>query len=130
MDSTSKSNSENVLDSLSNLNVSAGFNAALPDAPIAPNPWQDRPEDILQPTKLTEIHSPEVDSTTYATADSSFSPALNTTAEVLHNFDPLEQGEEKAAREAWSQSEGHPPPPTSAEHTSAPLPKPTSPEPL
>lgn len=127
MDSTSKSNTEDVHDSLSNLNISEGSNAPLADAPIDPNPWQDKPADILQPTKLTGA-----DNTIGAPAESSLPSApepTHTTEEVLHDFDPLEQGEEQAAREAWSRSEGHPPPPASNERANAPTPDPTSPEP-
>ncbi|KAF8809504.1 hypothetical protein BYT27DRAFT_7094447 [Phlegmacium glaucopus] len=40
--------------------------------------------------------------------------------EVLSEFDPLVSYEEKAAREAWETSEGHPPPP----HTPSPPPPP------
>ena len=128
MDSTSNSNFENVSDSLSNLNIST--NASLPDAPIDSNPWQDKPDNVLQPIKLTDIHSAEVDATIYALPDSPPPDQKHTIEEVLHDFDPLEQAEEQAAREAWSRSEGHPPPLNSAEHTSPSALEPASPEPL
>ena len=127
MNSTSKPNYENVLDSLSNLNISKPSNAPLADTPIDSNPWLDKPECNLQPTKLTEVHSAEVDDTRCTLADSPGLEQTHTIGEVLQNFDPLEQAEEQAAREAWSQSEGHPPPPPLAERTSV---EPTSPVPL
>ncbi|KAJ7281391.1 hypothetical protein C8J57DRAFT_74492 [Mycena rebaudengoi] len=106
--------------------------AALPIAvPADPNPWDDAAkaakEEDKEPSAVESraLHTPDP-----ALLDQSFAEGFETapsvdlkppvSEEVLSEFDPLVKEEENAAREAWENTEAHPPPRT-------PSPKPPPP---
>lgn len=84
-----------------------------PEFPVSPNPWQE--EHAALKGKASEIKSlsPSLfDQPAFADLKVTdvVVPKNNISKdEVLHEFDPLANVEEKAAREAWADSEGHPP---------------------
>lgn len=88
-----------------------------PEFPVSPNPWQEEHATLKgKGSEDSEIKSPPpslFDQPTFAdlrvTADVLVPKNNISKDEVLHEFDPLANMEEKAAREAWADSEGHPP---------------------
>ncbi|KAJ7255474.1 hypothetical protein B0H12DRAFT_1016471 [Mycena haematopus] len=93
-----------------------------PAAPESPNPWTDDTESTKEePTPVEErslrTPDPSVLETSFSEgfqAAPSVSLDLRPPAsdQVLLEFDPLANQEEAAAREAWENAEGHPPPRT------------------
>ncbi|EGN96863.1 hypothetical protein SERLA73DRAFT_170228 [Serpula lacrymans var. lacrymans S7.3] len=114
--------SDSLTNTLGVLQISQSGSSSQPDmlpAPSfvppteSPNPWDDRPP----PLELKQVHTPEpssLDPSMNALYDPA-SPQRSNIAEraskeVLSEFDPLASHEEMAAREAWADAEGHPPP--------------------
>ena len=97
--------------------------SSYPDFPVSPNPWNDvasastdETANERAPVKSLNTLDPSLyDQPIFAGLKED--RALLTTSEtknegsreVLSEFDPLVSHEEKAAREAWETSEGHPP---------------------
>ncbi|KAJ7576981.1 hypothetical protein C8J56DRAFT_870192 [Mycena floridula] len=100
----------------------------------SPNPWNDstpleKPAtDLAEAPETTELHhAPDIsamDPTIVAGLGSekedNFEPP--STEEVLSEFDPLANQEEKEAREAWASAEGHPPDTSASEQLPPPIP--------
>ncbi|PPQ68408.1 hypothetical protein CVT26_006080 [Gymnopilus dilepis] len=94
-----------------------------PDVPLSANPWndslppsrKDSTNDENLPKPLAPLDPSLFEDPAFAGPKESAPPTPDPTAqvskEVLSEFDPLASLEEKAAREAWETSEGHPPPP-------------------
>lgn len=88
-----------------------------PELPVAPNPWEE--EGITSTVRESEskripsLDSSVYDQQPYDDVQSGVSTPKNdmSKVEILNEFDPLASIEEKAARDAWADSEGHPPPP-------------------
>ncbi|RXW24812.1 hypothetical protein EST38_g1017 [Candolleomyces aberdarensis] len=88
------------------------------DFPASPNPWNDdKPSDSEKVSLKTEekpLTLPETESLGQSafSSQASDSPIVPPPVpkEVLSEFDPLANSVEKAAKEAWESSEGHPPP--------------------
>lgn len=102
------------------------LSSALPEsAPSSPNPWKDdSPEDSTEKLKAS---APEPLSQSIVTAISpekdiivENSVEIPVSKDVLSEFDPLADAEEKESRDAWASSESHPPPP----RTPSPPPEP------
>ncbi|KAF9038495.1 hypothetical protein BJ165DRAFT_1393612 [Panaeolus papilionaceus] len=106
----------------------------IPEIPVSPNPWDDakaasEPEvaDVRPPAStLTTIDPALYDQPIFAglkdETPTTPQPKEEARKDVLDEFDPLAASpEEKAARDAWESSEGHPPPPRT------PSPSPPSP---
>jgi hypothetical protein len=88
--------------------------------PASPNPWAVELQEQAEPPRL---HTPDPSALDSAVTESFLSTNLESDkpnsldkaanaqhqSEVLKEFDPLADQEEKAAREAWKTSEGHPP---------------------
>ncbi|KAJ7504270.1 hypothetical protein B0H11DRAFT_1981447 [Mycena galericulata] len=91
--------------------------------PADPNPWDDdanrsnKEEEEPASAEERPLHTPEP-----SLLDQSFSEGFEAepsvsldlkpvSEQVLSEFDPLANQEEAAAREAWENAEGHPPPP-------------------
>lgn len=100
----------------------------------SPNPWNDNAgsDAGIEPAVSEEhrIHTPDpstldpsiasgLGAEESSEADPDFQPP--TSEEVLSEFDPLANQEEKNARDAWAETEPRPPPP---ERTPSPPPKP------
>ncbi|PPQ78679.1 hypothetical protein CVT25_010700 [Psilocybe cyanescens] len=115
-----------------------------PDIPLSANPWNDTSsESSTAPSPKEKPAIAPLDPSLYKQPifaglnDGALTPEpkSDVAKEVLSEFDPLASQEEKAAREAWETSEGHPPPPQRT--PTPPLPplkdlyitSPTSPEP-
>jgi hypothetical protein len=87
--------------------------------PDAENPWTDKTslqtKDETKEPVLKTIDPSIVDESIASeiSAEPSIEPNLHLPAseDVLSEFDPLANQEEKEAREAWESSEAHPPPP-------------------
>ena len=98
--------------------------SSYPDFPVSPNPWND-----VASTSTDETANERAPVKSLNTLDPSLydqpifaglkedralpmtpEPKNEGSREVLSEFDPLVIHEEKAAREAWETSEGHPPP--------------------
>lgn len=92
-----------------------------PDILVSPNPWQDanplEADDVVpetKPPKPLPVLDPSIfDQPIFTAKDTPPSEpgSAAATQEVLSEFDPLVSEEERAARDAWGASEGHPPPP-------------------
>ncbi|KAJ2911947.1 hypothetical protein MD484_g8461, partial [Candolleomyces efflorescens] len=92
-----------------------------PDFPASPNPWNDDKsadsEKVPVKAEVKPLTLPETESYGQSIFSSSSqatgSPVVPAPVpkEVLSEFDPLANSVEKAAKEAWESSEGHPPPP-------------------
>lgn len=92
-----------------------------PEIPLSPNPWQD--DQASEKGKgsgesgfesIPQFDSSLLDQPSFAglsiKVDDAPTPPNNISKdEVLNEFDPLANMEEKAARDAWADSEGHPP---------------------
>lgn len=107
--------------------------SSYPDLPVSPNPWDDIASASTDetanegaPVKSLNTLDPSLydqpifaglkdDRTLLTTSE----PKSEGSRGVLSEFDPLVSHEEKAAREAWETSEGHPPLPST---TPPPLP--------
>ncbi|KAJ7224138.1 hypothetical protein GGX14DRAFT_648637 [Mycena pura] len=94
----------------------------------SPNPWNDAADTTQRETPIEERPLEIPDS---SLLDDSFSdgfrnepPAFKPPVfeQVLTQFDPLANQEEAAAREAWENSESHPPPPRTPSPTPPTLP--------
>ena len=91
-----------------------------PEIPVSPNPWE---EGEAFSSQFGEVESaakemPSLDSSIFDhrpfddVKTNAPTPNNDTSkVEILNEFDPLGSIEEKAARDAWADSEGHPPPP-------------------
>ena len=96
------------------------------ELPVAPNPWEDGTTSTVIESEIKRIPSLDssiYDQRPYDDVQSGVSTPKNdmSKVEILNEFDPLASLEEKAARDAWADSEGHPPPP--------PPPQPRTPSP-
>ncbi|KAF8216650.1 hypothetical protein K438DRAFT_1914512 [Mycena galopus ATCC 62051] len=89
--------------------------------PESPNPWHDAADSSKEePTSAEErsLHTPDPSVLEHSFSEGfqavpsvslDLRPAVS--EHVLSEFDPLANQEEAAAREAWENAEGHPPPP-------------------
>ncbi|KAJ7066508.1 hypothetical protein C8F01DRAFT_1123525 [Mycena amicta] len=101
------------------------------DAPTPPdaNPWSETPKVDRQPTP---VESRPIELSDSSLLDDSFAPGFQnepsgslefqSVEEVISEFDPLANRDEAAAKHAWENTEGHPPPP----RTPSPPPTPPS----
>lgn len=101
------------------------------------NPWQETP----QPTLVTEARrDPDLSHLDAETTQGLAAVSVHESPErppvqqdILREFDPLTSAEEKAAQQAWADSEGHPPPPVLTREPVSPAPptpnRPSSPIP-
>jgi hypothetical protein len=121
MDTPSQPSTNDVLDSINNLNISepksAPSNLAVPPSEL--NPWQDQPGTSSPLMKPMELHAPDlstIDNSIYVLPEPAPAPVPEHdrdahAEEVLNEFDPLTDRGEQAARVAWASAESHPPPP-------------------
>ena len=87
-----------------------------PEIPLSPNPWEEEEStlskrNVESATKAMPL--PVLDCQSFDDVKTDVPPPKNdmSKVEILNEFDPLVSIEEKAARDAWADSEGHPPPP-------------------
>jgi hypothetical protein len=121
MDTPSQPSTNNVADSINNLNISESKLAPLAVPPGELNPWQDQPGKSSPITKPMELHAPDlstIDNAIYVLQEPAPTPVPvhdrdAHAEEVLNEFDPLTDRGEQAARGAWASAESHPPPPQS-----------------
>ncbi|KAF9565870.1 hypothetical protein CPC08DRAFT_704305 [Agrocybe pediades] len=124
-------------DSLSPPPTAPIASSSVPDIPVSPNPWDDAPAVPKKDLEIEEVeaklHGLAVDPSLYKepdfaglTAVTPVTPASRgeVRQDVLNEFDPLASEEEKAAREAWETSEGHPPAEQAPAPPATPLPAP------
>ncbi|KAF8967767.1 hypothetical protein BDZ97DRAFT_1803218 [Flammula alnicola] len=118
------------------------LNAA--NIPASPNPWDDEPSasteesslEVKESLKPLSALDPSIDEQKIFSGlkedpPPTPEPRSEVSKEVLSEFDPLVSLEEKAARDAWEASEGHPPPPRTPSPPQPPskdLSSPTTPE--
>ena len=97
--------------------------SSYPDLSVSPNPWNDvasastdETANERAPVKSLNTLDPSLyDQPIFAGLKEDplpTEPMNEGSREILSEFDPLASHEEKAAREAWETSEGHPPPST------------------
>ncbi|TFK80324.1 hypothetical protein K466DRAFT_667720 [Polyporus arcularius HHB13444] len=103
------------------------------DDPVPePNPWQDGAATTPTKHEHGELDIPQLDPevTQGLAAAPASEDGVDRAAvkqEVLLEFDPLANVEEKAAQQAWADSEGHPPPPPAKEPVTPPPQVPSTP---
>jgi hypothetical protein len=82
-----------------------------PEFPVSPNPWQEEHAALKGKGSDKSLPPSLFDQPAFAdlrVTEDILVPKNNISKdEVLHEFDPLANMEEKAAREAWADSEGH-----------------------
>ncbi|KAJ7642788.1 hypothetical protein DFH06DRAFT_1283556 [Mycena polygramma] len=94
---------------------------------VDPNPWDDATDASAKPNSESELPTPVEERPLHtpdpSLLDQSFSEGFEASPsvsldlkpppseQILSEFDPLANQEEVAAREAWENAEGHPPPP-------------------
>ncbi|CAA7269224.1 unnamed protein product [Cyclocybe aegerita] len=111
--------------------------STISDIPVSPNPWDDVPtaaKGDVKTEKTEPKHFAALDPTLYEQpifapiTPATPTPKHDVAKEVLSEFDPLVASpEEKAARDAWETSEGHPPAPQPAPVPVTPPPRTPSP---
>lgn len=127
MASTSTKGADDALPDVGKLQISDpshGVTLITADEAISPNPWKDDTADNAQKdgdleTSIHRLKMPDPSALdesitsglgTQVSLPSDPVPELANAQEVLEEFDPLVNQEEKDARKAWEGSEGHPPP--------------------
>ncbi|KAK0202591.1 hypothetical protein DFS33DRAFT_1341520 [Desarmillaria ectypa] len=125
MASTSAKGADDALLDVERLQISDsshGATSITADETISPNPWKDDTVDDVQKdadleTSIHRLKTPDpsvLDESitsglgTQVSLSSDPVPELANTQEVLEEFDPLVNQEEKDAKNAWESSEGHP----------------------
>lgn len=126
MASTSTKGADDALPDVGKLQASDSSHDATSitaDEVISPNPWKDDTADDTQKdgdpeTSIYRLKTPDPSALdeliasglgTQVSLPSDPVPELANAQEVLEEFDPLVNQEEKDARKAWEDSEGHPP---------------------
>ncbi|KAK0188691.1 hypothetical protein F5146DRAFT_983263 [Armillaria mellea] len=126
MASTSIKGADDALPDVGKLRISDsshGATSITADEPISPNPWKDATADDAQKGRDLEASIHRLKTPDPSALDESITSGLGTQVslppdpvpelanaqEVLEEFDPLVNQEEKDARKAWESSEGHPP---------------------
>ncbi|KAK0239117.1 hypothetical protein EDD85DRAFT_531355 [Armillaria nabsnona] len=126
MASTSTKGADDALLDVGKLQISdssRGATSITADEVISPNPWKDDTADDAQKdgdseTSIYRLKTPDPSALdesitsglgTQVSLPSDPVPELANAQEVLEEFDPLVNQEEKDARKAWEDSEGHPP---------------------
>ncbi|CAK5283173.1 unnamed protein product [Mycena citricolor] len=130
------SSSDTTIHSKEEVSAPAPVVAPSPD----PNPWETGVHKPATGTReeTTPVERPPLTTPDYTQLDESFqgfeaeSPVGDTnpavSEQVLSEFDPLADQHEVAAREAWENSESHPPPPRTPSPPPPPPREPTQPE--
>ncbi|PBK72565.1 hypothetical protein ARMSODRAFT_764393 [Armillaria solidipes] len=128
MASTSTKGADDALPDVEKLQISDsshGATSITADEVISPNPWKDDTADDAQKdgdleTSIHRLKTPDPSALdesitsglgTQVSLPSDPVPELANAQEVLEEFDPLVNQEEKDARKAWESTEGHPPHP-------------------
>ncbi|KAK0467021.1 uncharacterized protein EV420DRAFT_660400 [Desarmillaria tabescens] len=124
MASTSAKGADDALPDVERLQISNSPQSATSitaDEAVSPNPWKDDTADDVQKDADLEASIHRLKTPDPSVLDESITsglvslpsdpPELVNAQEVLEEFDPLVNQEEKDARKAWESSEGHPPHP-------------------
>ncbi|EMD39246.1 hypothetical protein CERSUDRAFT_112905 [Gelatoporia subvermispora B] len=121
MPSAAERDDDKLQDTLSNLKISELDPHQADVAAEVDNPWQDEMRDTADGSEQNDLPVHEVPLPDPGTLDAAVTRGLaaepqedkpvQADREVILEFDPLASADERAARDAWADAEGHLPPP-------------------